>query len=143
MSDKHLQERAEVVGQVMSERDQLARHLGVSLEEIRPGYARCSMTVRADMSNAAAIGHGGATFTLADIAFAYACNSHDRTALATSCSITFIGPVEIGDTLSAVAKEVSLRGRNGICDVTVSNNKGENIAMFRGHSRQINAQLTD
>ena len=143
MNNKHLQQRAEAVGHVIGERDKLAKHLGVSLEEIRPGYARCSMVVRADMSNAAAIGHGGATFTLADIAFAYASNSHDRTALVTNCTITFTGPAEIGDTLSAVAEEVSLRSRNGVCDVTVSNSKGEDITLFRGHSRQINAQPTD
>lgn len=143
MDKKQRQERAEAVGRVIAEGDRLAAHLGVTLEEIRPGYARCTMVVRDDMSNAANIGHGGTTFTLADTAFAYACNSHDRTALATNCTITFIGPAEIGDTLTAEAIEVSLKGRSGVCDVTVTNGKGEAIALFRGHSRQINAHLTD
>ncbi|NQU59027.1 MAG: phenylacetic acid degradation protein PaaD, partial [Rhodospirillales bacterium] len=66
MNKNHLQERAEAVGHVISKGDKLAKHLGVTLEEIRPGYARCTMVVRADMSNSAEIGHGGATFTLAD-----------------------------------------------------------------------------
>ena len=141
MDSASRQARAEEIGRLIAEGDQLARQLGVTLEEIRPGYARCTMTVRPDMANAATIGHGGATFTLADTAFAYASNSHGRTALATNCTITFTGPAEIGDTLTAVAEEVSLKGRSGVYDITVSDGKGETIALFRGHSRQVDAKL--
>jgi acyl-CoA thioesterase len=135
------QETAELVGRFIGEGDLLARHLGVTLEEIRPGYARCAMTVRKDMSNAAAIGHGGATFTLADTAFAYACNSHNRTSLATNCTITFVGPARIGDVLTAEAVETVLARRNGVCDVRVTNQDGAVVALFRGHSRQIEGHL--
>ncbi|MEO5336690.1 MAG: hydroxyphenylacetyl-CoA thioesterase PaaI [Magnetospirillum sp. WYHS-4] len=135
------QETADAVGRFIGEGDLLARHLGVKLDEIHPGYARCTMTVRPDMSNAAAIGHGGATFALADTAFAYACNSHNRIALAANCTITFVGPAKIGDTLTAEAVETVLVRRSGVCDVTVTNQAGEIVALFRGHSRQIEGHL--
>lgn len=135
------QETAELVGRFIGQGDLLARHLGVTLEEIRPGYARCTMAVRPDMSNAANIGHGGATFTLADTAFAYACNSHNRTALAANCTITFVGPARIGDVLTAEAVETVLVRRSGVCDVRVTNQDGEVVALFRGHSRQIEGHL--
>lgn len=134
-------ETAEAVGRFIGEGDLLARQLGVRLEEIRPGYARCSMTVRPDMSNAANIGHGGATFTLADTAFAYACNSHNRITLAANCAITFVGPARLGDVLTAEAVETVLVKRSGVCDVTVTNQEGQVVALFRGHSRQIEGHL--
>ncbi|MBL6958358.1 MAG: hydroxyphenylacetyl-CoA thioesterase PaaI [Rhodospirillales bacterium] len=137
------QDTAEAVGRVIEEGDLLAKTLGIELQEIRPGYARATMTVRDDMSNAADIGHGGATFTLADTVFAYACNSHDRMALATNCSITFTGAVEIGDVLSAEGREVSLHGRNGVYDITVRNQQGDTVALFRGQSRQVSGSITN
>ncbi len=131
------QEVAEAVGATFQEKDVLAKQLGVKLEEIRPGYARATMKVRDDMSNAAGIGHGGATFILADSTFAFVCNVHNRKALATTCTITFTGAVRLGETLTAEAREVFLEGRNGVYDVTVTNRQGDTVALFRGHSRQV------
>lgn len=128
---------AEAAGAAIGEGDLHAKELGIRLEEIRPGYARATMKVRADMSNAAGIGHGGATFALADTAFAYACNTYNVMALATNCTITYTGAAHLGDTLTAEAREVSLQGRNGVYDITVSNQEGHVIALFRGVSRQI------
>jgi acyl-CoA thioesterase len=130
------QRTAEAVGRFIAEGDLLARQLGVRLLEIRPGYARAVMTVRPDMVNAAGVGHGGATFTLADTAFAYACNSHNATSLAVNCAVTFLGPVEVGDVLTAEAREVSRQGRSGVCDVTVTAQDGRAVALFRGLSRE-------
>ncbi|CCQ73513.1 hydroxyphenylacetyl-CoA thioesterase PaaI [Magnetospira sp. QH-2] len=132
---------AEQVGRTITDGDRMAAHLGIELEEIRPGFARCRMELREDMANAALVGHGGVTFTLADVAFAHACNSHGRTALATGVSISFVGPATIGDTLYAEATEVSLRGRNGICDVRVLNQEGVMVALFRGQSLQLDRPL--
>ena len=135
------QATAERVGRIIAEGDKLAKHLGVCLDEIRPGYARCAMTIRDDMTNSADVGHGGATFTLADTAFAYACNAQGHVALATQCSITYIAATHAGDVLSAEATEVSLKGRNGVCDVTVSNQNGDKVALFRGNSLRLDQPL--
>ncbi|GAB6053901.1 hydroxyphenylacetyl-CoA thioesterase PaaI [Magnetospira thiophila] len=140
--ENDVQATAESVARVITEGDRMAAHLGIVLDHIAPGVARCHMVLREDMANAAAVGHGGATFTLADVAFAYACNSHGRTALATGVSITFIGPATIGDTLVAEATEISKRGRNGVCDVRVTNQAGELVALFRGQSLQLDRPLS-
>ncbi len=131
------QHLAEAVGRRMYERDHISHALGITLEAIRPGYARLTMRVRQDMLNSHQLLHGGMTFTLADTAFAYACNSHDRTAVATGCNIVFPATGHEGDQLTAEAVECHLSGRSGVCDVTVTNQKGEVIALFRGQSRQM------
>ena len=128
---------AQAVGAAVGEGDLLAQALGITLAEIRPGYARAVMAVRPDMSNAAGICHGGATFALADTAFAFACNSHNTLTLAQLCAITYLCAAHLGDTLTAVAEEVSLAGRSGVYDITVTNQDGARVALFRGHSRQI------
>ena len=135
------QKTARSVGDFIGEGDIFAKGLGVRLVDIGPGRARVEMTVRQDMSNAARIGHGGATFTLADTAFAYACNSRNRLSLATSCTVTFTGQVALGDVLSAEAREVSLQGRSGVYDIQVTNQNGQVVALFRGHSRQVKGSL--
>jgi acyl-CoA thioesterase len=88
------------------------------------------------MVNGQRIAHGGFIFTLADSAFAFACNSHNQKAVAAQGNITFIRPGRLGDTLVAIAREVSRGGRSGIYDVRVTVG-GEVIAEFRGHSRTI------
>jgi acyl-CoA thioesterase len=94
------------------------------------------MTVRPDMVNGQRIAHGGYIFTLADSAFAFACNSHNEKSVAAQGDITFIRPGKLGDTLVATAREISRNGRSGIYDVRVTSGD-KVIAEFRGHSRTI------
>ena len=93
----------------MYERDHAAKALGIALEAVGPGTARCSMIVRADMVNGHGICHGGLIFTLADTAFAYACNAYDQVSVAQHGSITFLAAVSLGSRLTAAATE-PLRG---------------------------------
>ncbi|KIL98346.1 Phenylacetic acid degradation protein paaI [Paramagnetospirillum magnetotacticum MS-1] len=134
---------AERVGAFITERDTAARSLGIALDEIRPGYARMSMTVTADMLNGAGIGHGGVTYTLADTAFACACNAYNRVAVALSCSITYPAAARLGDRLTAQCHEVHRKGRNGTYDCTVTNQSGELIALFRGQCRVLEGHLVE
>lgn len=127
----------EEVGTSMMSRDVTAQWLGIALDEVRAGYARMHMTVKPEMANGHGLCHGGLIFTLADTAFAYACNSHNQVALASSCMIDFLSPGHIGDVLGAEAAEQVLRGRQGVYDVRITNQQGELIALFRGKSTQI------
>ena len=135
------QRLAEAVGRGMYARDVAAQALGIALLEIRPGYARVSMSVRPDMVNGHDICHGGLIFTLADTAFAYSCNAYNRTAVAQHCTITFLAPARRGDVLTAEAVEQARSGRNGVYDIKVTNQKGEVVALFRGNSRVIEGEV--
>ena len=128
------EETAAAVGEAMYARDRASQALGMALDEVRPGYARLSMTVRPDMLNGHGICHGGLVFALADSAFAFACNSRDVLTVAAGCSVEFLAPAREGDTLVAEARERSLEGRNGVYDVDVSRADGELVATFRGRS---------
>jgi phenylacetic acid degradation protein PaaD len=129
--------------------DAASRALGMVLDEVRPGYARMSMRVRADMVNGHSICHGGLVFALADSAFAFACNSYNRVAVAQACDIVFVAPARLGDVLVAEAVERSRFGRNGIYDVTVTagadggSGGGGLVAEFRGRSRQVAGTLAE
>ena len=129
--------------------DAASQALGMVLDEVRPGYARMSMRVRADMVNGHSICHGGLVFALADSAFAFACNSYNRVAVAQACDIMFVAPARLGDVLVAEAVERSRFGRNGIYDVTVTagadggSGGGGLVAEFRGRSRQIAGTLAE
>jgi len=129
--------------------DAASQALGMILDEVRPGYARISMQVRDDMVNGHSICHGGLVFALADSAFAFACNSYNRVAVAQACDIVFVAPARLGDVLVAEAVERSRFGRNGIYDVTVAagadggSGGGGLVAEFRGRSRQIAGTLTE
>ena len=101
------------------------------------------MTVRADMLNGHAICHGGFIFTLADSAFAYACNSYNLNTVASGCAIDFLAPAREGDVLTAVAQERSASGRTGVYDIEVTNQRGEKIALFRGKSYRIKGHVID
>jgi acyl-CoA thioesterase len=101
------------------------------------------MTVRADMVNGHAICHGGLIFTLADSAFAFACNSHNLTTVASGCTIEFLAPAHEGDELTASAIERSVAGRTGVYDIEVTNQRGEVIALFRGKSHRIKGHVVD
>jgi acyl-CoA thioesterase len=132
--ESEAQRIAECIGTAINKSDRVAQSLGITLESIRPGFARVSMKVRENMLNGFSICHGGITFTLADVAFAYACNSRNRKTLALSCNINYSAPAKEGDTLTATAEELVLNGRIGTCDVTVANQHGKVIAHFRGTS---------
>ncbi len=120
--------------------DEASRGLGFVKEEVRLGYARLSMVVRPDMLNGQKIVHGGFVFTLADSAFAFACNGRNQFTVAQHCAITFIAPGFEGDRLTAVAKERHFAGRSGIYDCTVTNQNGETVAEMRGNSRSVKGQ---
>lgn len=117
--------------------DSASQRLGMTLDSVAPGCATLSMTITEAMSNGHGNCHGGYIFTLADSAFAFACNSYNDVAVAQHCSVTYLLPVRIGDRLTAAASEVSRRGRSGIYDVRVTNQNGEIVAEFRGHSRLV------
>ena len=127
----------EEIGASMFSRDRTAQWLGMSLEEIRVGYARMTMTVRPEMTNGHGICHGGMIFTLADTTFAYACNSYNIEAVAAGCAVEFLKPGRTGDVLTAVGQEEALVGRHGIYDIRVTTETGELIAVFRGKSAQL------
>ena len=131
------QRTAETVAAHMVACDSMIGALGITVEEVGPGTAALRMTVRADMVNGHGTAHGGAVFTLADAAFAYACNAYNRTAVAMNCSVTFVSAAQPSDVLTARAAETVLRGRNGTYDVTVTNQEGDTVALFRGHSLQV------
>ena len=127
-------QRAAAVGEAMYARDTASQALGMALEQVRPGYARLRMAVRADMLNGHGSCHGGMVFALADSAFAFACNSHDVVTVASGCSIEFLAPAQEGDELVAEAEERFREGRNGVYDVNVRRGDGSLIATFRGRS---------
>ena len=128
---------AELAGRTMFERDPASQALGMRLSEIRPGYARMTMPVRADMLNGHQSCHGGYIFMLADSAFAFACNSHNLVTVGAGCSIDYLAPGRAGDVLVAEAREQALAGKSGIYDVRVSNQEGRLVALFRGRSHRV------
>jgi len=123
--------------------DQASQAMGMTLEKVAPGSATLSMTVRKDMVNGHDICHGGFIFTLADTAFAFACNSHNLNALASGARIEFLAPGKFGDVLTAVATELSQGRRSGVYDAIVTNQDGKTIALFRGNSARIGGALVD
>jgi acyl-CoA thioesterase len=128
------QEVAERVRAGMFAEDRAAQVLGMAVMAIGPGHATLTMAVREDMLNGHAICHGGLIATLADTAFAYGCNSYDELTVASGFAVDFIAPGRLGDVLTARCAEVSRAGRTGVYDVTVENQRGERIAVFRGRS---------
>jgi len=115
--------------------DHASRGLGMALTGVGPGTATMTLTVRPEMVNGHGICHGGFIFTLADSAFAFACNSHGDRAVAQHNAITFVRPGRLGETLTATAEERVTAGRSGIYDVRVTGSDGTIVAEMRGHSR--------
>ena len=136
-------ELAARVAAAMYERDTASRGLGIEISQVGPGRAELTMPVRADMLNGHAICHGGFIFTLADSAFAFACNSYNFNTVASGCAIDFVAPAREGDVLTARAHERALAGRTGVYDVEVTNQRGETVALFRGKSYRIKGHLVD
>ncbi|MEZ5658826.1 MAG: hydroxyphenylacetyl-CoA thioesterase PaaI, partial [Burkholderiaceae bacterium] len=120
--------------------DHASKALGMEIEEIGPGRAVISMSIRGDMVNGLGVAHGGYVFLLADSTFAFACNSHNQRTVAAGAEIHFLAPSFLGDRLSATGQEVHRAGRSGIYDVTVRNQDGARIAVFRGRSATIKGQ---
>jgi acyl-CoA thioesterase len=141
----------------MSEADALARrvadHLhatagtsaawGIVLEEVREGYARIAMTVRADMLNGHRLAHGGMIFALADSAFAFACNSRNANTVAQQASIVFVAPAKEGERLIAEAQEQTISGRSGVYQIRVRRADGQDVAVFQGLSRSVGGAVLD
>lgn len=135
-------ERARRSAEAMWAGDRASQALGMRIVEVGPGRAVLEMPVREDMVNGHAIGHGGLTFSLADSAFAFACNSYNRSTVAAGAEIRFLAPTRLGDVLLAEAVERSRDGRDGIYDVTVR--CGDTVvAEFVGRSREIRGTLFD
>ncbi|MEJ6005394.1 hydroxyphenylacetyl-CoA thioesterase PaaI [Paucibacter sp. AS339] len=131
------QEIAEAVLAGMLANDRASKALGMDVLSIGPGSATVAMTVREDMLNGFDICHGGLLTTLADSTFAFACNSYNELTVASGFSIDIVAPSRMGDRLKAVAKEISLAGRTGVYDITITNQADELIAVFRGRSYRI------
>ncbi|WP_082037884.1 hydroxyphenylacetyl-CoA thioesterase PaaI [Flavihumibacter solisilvae] len=121
----------QVVDQMMKQ-DAFSQWLGIEILEIKEGYSRIRMVVRKEMVNGFNIAHGGIAFSLADSAFAFACNNRNNLSVALDVTITFTKQVVIGDTLLAEAKEVHNGKSTGVYLITIHNQRNEQVALFKG-----------
>ena len=128
------QQVAEATREAMLKDDHATKSLGIRIEAVGPGSCTASMTVRQDMLNGHAICHGGLITTLADSAFAFACNAYNEITVASGFDVNLLAAARLGDVLTAHAVEVSKAGRTGVYDIGVRNQRGEAIAAFRGRS---------
>ena len=133
-SERTPQQIAELVRERMFANDRAVKSLGMEVVEVSPGKAAVTMTVREHMLNGHDICHGGFLATLADTAFAYACNSYNELTVASGFSIDLMAPGREGDVLTARGFEVSKAGRTGVYDCEITNQRNERIAVFRGRS---------
>jgi len=140
-SGRHAQKLAQRIADFLLDRDAMSRALGMKLVRVGPGHARLAMVVRADMVNGHGSCHGGVLFSLADSAFAFACNSYNAITVAAGATIDFLAPARQGDELTAVANEVWRSRRSGVYDVSVINQREEHIALFRGRYHQLDGKL--
>ena len=131
------QQIAERVSNDMFAKDRATRALGMTVAEVAPGRAVLRMTVREDMLNGHDTCHGGLITTLADSAFAFACNSYNENMVAQTCSISFLAPSRAGDVLTATCEESLREGKTGFYDTQVTDQNGTVVAMFRGQSRAV------
>jgi acyl-CoA thioesterase len=131
---RRAQEIAEAVRDEMWEADRASRMLGMAVTAIAPGSATLTMTVREDMLNGHDLCHGGLIATLADSAFAFACNAHNELTVASGFDVNLVAPARRGDVLTARAQELRRSGRTGVYDIVVTNQRDECVAVFRGRS---------
>ncbi|KHQ53082.1 hydroxyphenylacetyl-CoA thioesterase PaaI [Mameliella alba] len=134
------QQRAERAAEAMYAKDTAAQEMKMQIEAVSPGRAVLSMEVQPAHLNGHSICHGGIIFTLADTAFAYACNSYNTLTVAQENQITFLAPGQLGERLTATAEEQALAGRSGVYDVTVTGGDGRKVALMRGLSRTVKGQ---
>ncbi|MBA2922858.1 hydroxyphenylacetyl-CoA thioesterase PaaI [Pseudomonas sp. P7] len=127
--------------QSLFQRDAASQAMGMRLLSTGPGCARVGMTVRADMLQGHGTCHGGHLFALADSAFAFACNSYNEATVAIGCSVDYIAPARLGDTLTADCTEQSRSGRNGNYDVRIENQQSQLIALFHGKSYKVRGSV--
>jgi acyl-CoA thioesterase len=132
---------AEAAAAAMFARDEASKALGMEIVRVAPGYAKMTMKVRRDMLNGHQTCHGGFIFALADSAFAFSCNSYNLNTVAAGCSIEYLRPGREGDVLTAEAVEQNRGSLTGVYDVTVTNQDGKRIALFRGKSHQIKGEV--
>lgn len=125
-------DQAAQVVETMLTQDAFSHWLGIELLETREGYSRIKMTVRTEMVNGLGIAHGGIAFSLADSAFAFACNNRNNLSVALDVTISFMKAVQIGDELVAEAKEVHNGRSTGVYLITVTNQRNEQVALFKG-----------
>jgi len=116
----------------MMENDYFSQWMGVEVQDVTEGYSRIRMNIRKEMGNGFGIVHGGIPFSLADSAFAFACNNRNNLSVALDVTITFTKAVNVGDTLTAEAKEVHNGRSTGVYLITVTNQKNEQVALFKG-----------
>ena len=141
LSPAEAQDLAEATATAMFARDRAAQALGMNIVRVQPGSALLPMKVRSDMVNGHHICHGGMLFSLADTAFAYACNSYNQNTVASACHIDFLASAKEGEMLEAEAVERSAAGRTGVYDVTIKVVGGKTIALFRGKSYRISGEV--
>ncbi len=141
LSPAEAQDLAEATATAMFARDRAAQALEMNIVRVQPGSALLTMKVRGDMVNGHHICHGGMLFSLADTAFAYACNSYNRNTVASACHIDFLASAKEGEMLEAEAVERSAAGRTGVYDVTIKVVGGKTIALFRGKSYRISGEV--
>lgn len=132
---------AELSARAMLAKDEASASMGMRLEHARPGFARLRMAVRADMLNGHGLCHGGIVFALADSAFAVACNTYNVITVAAAASIDFLAPARLHDELTAEARELWRSKRSGIYEVSVSNQRDEPVALFRGRSHCVGGEI--
>jgi acyl-CoA thioesterase len=121
----------------------VAETFGLVMEGAGVGWARCSMVVKESMTNGHKVCHGGVLFSLADNAFAWACNSRNVISFAQSAAISFIVPARIGEKLTALAREEAAEGRTGVYTVTITADDGRTIAVFHGLSRTAGGKVVE
>lgn len=131
------QERAERSAEAMWATDTASQNLGMRIDEVGPGRAVLSMIVRPEFLNGHGSCHGGFIFTLADSAFAFACNSYNEITVGQECQVTYLLPGKAGERLTATAIEQAKPGRSGVYDVTVTGEDGRKVALMRGLSRTV------
>ena len=124
--------KAKQVVDHMMKNDLFSQWLGIEILEIREGYSKIKMTVRPEMINGFGIVHGGVAFSLADSAFAFACNNRNNLSVALDTSINFTKPVHVGDILTAEAREIHNGRSTGLYHISITNQRDHIVAVFKG-----------
>ncbi|WP_114416905.1 hydroxyphenylacetyl-CoA thioesterase PaaI [Marinospirillum perlucidum] len=141
MSNLTPQQLAQACADAMYSRDQASQQLGMQIQSVAPGRAQLTMTIDERMIQGHGNCHGGYLFTLADSAFAFACNTYDRATVAAGCSIEYLRPGRLGDCLTATAEERSRGRKTGVYDITITNQDNKVLALFRGKAHQIEGSV--
>ncbi|MBO1079240.1 hydroxyphenylacetyl-CoA thioesterase PaaI [Roseomonas haemaphysalidis] len=137
MTEPDPQAVAEASAQAMWQADAASQGLGLRLVRVAPGEADLAMRIEPRMANGFGACHGGFLFALADSAFAFACNSFGRPTVGQACTITYLRPGQVGETVTAAARLVAEAGRSGVYEVRVTDAAGKVVALFQGQSREV------